>query len=497
VTLCSSTTAAESRCVIAPDRAFLGHPKGLGVLALTEACERFSYYSMQSLLVLYMANHLLKPGRIDHVLGFEWLRHAVYGDLGGQPLASAIFGTYGALVYAAPVAGGLLADRLLGRRRTIILGAVLMSLGHLLMAFEAAFLLALLCLLLGVGAFKGNIASQVGELYAPDDRRRASAFQIFYVGLSLGVIAAPLVSGTLGERLGWHYGFAAAGLVMIASLAVYLGGKQWLPSDARSRKPCPEAPRKLSREDWRALAALLLLVPVLALALLPNQQIFNTYLLWADAKFDLTFFGRRLPTTWLITLDVAVSFGMLLGLSVFWRRWGFRHHEPDEVGKMILASFFSIAGSLCLAAAAFQHDAAGARIGLFWPLMFHLLNGIAFAQILPIGLAVFSKVAPKAVNATALGFYYLAFFLANALAGWVGTFYATLPTPIFWLIHAASAAGGLLGFLLFRRGRFEGPPGRRSARALPSRQTAEARGPILAPLRLGEDDEGGLRRGAQ
>jgi POT family proton-dependent oligopeptide transporter len=325
------------------DRAFLGHPRGLGYLAFSEGCERFSYYSMQSLLVLYMVNHLLKPGSMDRIIGFAWFRDNFYNGLHGQPLASAIFGTYTALVYGTPILGGFLADSWLGRRRTIILGAVLMSLGHFLMAFEPAFLLALLCLVLGVGAFKGNIASQVGALYGPADLRRAMAFQIYYVAINVSVIAGPLVSGTLGEKVGWHYGFGAAGVMMVIGLAIYLSGQKWLPSDARAAAAARAevAPRiRLRREDWPAVIALILLIPVLAVALLTNQQIFNTYLVWADQQFDLTFFGTRVPTTWLVTLDAIVSFSMLVAVAAFWRLWGRKRREPDEIIKMIIGIVF-------------------------------------------------------------------------------------------------------------------------------------------------------------
>src|SRR6478752_6473775 len=130
------------------DRAFLGHPKGLGYLGFTEACERFSYYSMQTLLVLYMVNYLLVPGRMENVIGLEWLNRHVYPGLEGQPLASAIFGTYTALVYLTPILGGIIADKFLGRNTTLIIGGVLMAIGHFLMAIEPAFIFALLSLLL-------------------------------------------------------------------------------------------------------------------------------------------------------------------------------------------------------------------------------------------------------------------------------------------------------------------------------------------------------------
>ena len=219
-------TAAEAMPELdapAHDRAFLGHPKGLGYLSFVEGCERFSYYSMQSLLVLYMTKYLLLPENIGNVAGLDWLRSWHYEGLEGQPLASAIFGDYTSLVYLTPILGGLIADRWLGRRVTLILGGVVMALGHFLMAFEGMFLLALISLIVGVGLFKGNIASQVGELYGPNDLRRAMAFQIFYIAINVSVIAAPLISGTLGEKVGWHYGFGTAGVVMVAGLLLING----------------------------------------------------------------------------------------------------------------------------------------------------------------------------------------------------------------------------------------------------------------------------------
>src|SRR5215218_9208075 len=246
------------------DRAFIGHPKGLGFLAFTEACERFSYYSMQTLLVLYMVNYLLVPGRIQTVIGLEWLQAHVYGGLEGQRLASAIFGTYTALVYFTPIFGGIHADRVLGRTHTLILGGLLMALGHFLMAIESAFVFALFALLLGVGAFKGNIASQVGALYRPNDLRRAMAFQIFYIFINISVIVAPLVSGTLGQKVGWHYGFGCAGIVMVLGLITFLTGRRWLPPDALPRRAEGQQREKLSREDWMCVLYLVILIPVMA-----------------------------------------------------------------------------------------------------------------------------------------------------------------------------------------------------------------------------------------
>ena len=432
------------------DRAFLGHPKGLGYLAFTEAFERFSYYGMQALLVLYLVNYLLLPQNVGNVAFFDSFRR-LYGDLDGQPLASAIVGTYFASVYLTPIFGGLLADRVLGKRRTVLIGAITMSAGHFLMAFEVSFLFALLCLILGSGMLKGNIASQVGSLYKPEDLRRADAFQIFYLAINAGVIAAPLIVGTLGEKIGWHWGFGAAGVGMLVATAIYIAGQKHLPKEhfeVRGRQERAAAP-KLTRADWIATVALILLIPVMAVAIVPNNQIFNAYLVWGDQQFNLVFRGEKLPTTWLVTLDAIVSVSFLAGVAVFYRWYGKRRPEPDELTKIIIGSAFSIAGMLCLFLAAWTQD-PGEKIGLFWPVMFHLLNSIGFAHMLPVSLALFAKLAPKAINATVIGLYYLAFFAGNSLVGWVGGFLETMPATEFWLLHAGFAAGSGAVFVFFK-----------------------------------------------
>jgi proton-dependent oligopeptide transporter, POT family len=434
----------------ADDRAFLGHPKGLGYLAFTEAWERFSFYGMQALLVLFMTKQLLLPGHVENIAFFKPFS-ALYGGLEGQALASAIFGTYAALVYLTPILGGFLADRVLGKRRTILLGAITMSLGHFLMAFEAAFLFALLCLVLGCGMFKGNIASQVGSLYRAEDLRRADAFQIFYLAINAGVIASPLIVGTLGEVYGWHYGFGAAGVGMLIGLGIYVAGQKYLPAEdfLPQHAATAAATPKLQKSDWPALFALLLLIPVLALAIVPNNQIFNAYLVWGDSQFDLVWMGQKMPTTWLVTLDAIVSVSFLAIVALFYRWYGKRFREPDEVSKIIIGSAFSVLGMLCLVTAA-ATQGAGEKIGLFWPVAFHILNSIGFAHMLPVSLALFAKVAPKAVNATVIGLYYLAFFSGNAIVGWMGGYYDRMDTPTFWMLHAGVAAFSGLCFFVFK-----------------------------------------------
>jgi len=444
------TAEADSR----HDRAFLGHPIGLAYLAFTEAWERFSYYGMQTLLVLYMTRQLLLPGHVEHIAGFAGFRalfeHTYGHALTTIALASAIFGLYTGLVYLTPLGGGLLADRWLGRTRTVTLGALLMAAGHFLMAFDVSFLPALLCLLIGVGCFKGNLASQIGALYAPDDLRRADAYQIYYLFISGSVIVAPLVTGTLGENYGWHYGFGAAGIGMLIGLVIYRIGRRWLPADGRAAGPNTMAKVRLIPREWRVVLVLILLLPVLTIGTAGNQQIFNAYLLWVPDHINLVFFGHQMLTTWLITVDATVSILGLLGVMAFWRWWSKFLQEPSEIEKIAIGFVFCVAGQLSLVAAA-AISASGQKAGVGWVLGFEVMNSIGFANVLPVGLALFARAAPKSISGLMVGVYFLHLFAANNLVGWLGGLLERLPGTQFWGLHAALAAvAALLTFVAAR-----------------------------------------------
>src|ERR1700733_8008900 len=210
------------------DRLVLGHPKGLFYLAFTEAWERFSYYGMTALLALYMIDRLLLPGHVEHVAGFEALRGALEffaGPLSNQALAARIVGLYTGFVYFTPLLGGMIADRWIGQRNAVVLGAVSMSAGHLAMAFDQSFLVALLLLVVGCGFLKGNISTQVGTLYADDDSAgRTRGFSIYSIGINVGAVAGPLLCALLAQLYGWHAGFGLAGVLMLLGLATYLAG---------------------------------------------------------------------------------------------------------------------------------------------------------------------------------------------------------------------------------------------------------------------------------
>ena len=429
------------------DRAFLGHPRGLGFLAGLEGWVGFSYYGMQSLLALYMASYLLTPGHIEHIAGFGAFRallQVFYGHNTGKALASNITGFYGFLAFGMPLLGGLVADRLLGRTRSIVLGAVLMTIGHFLMAFDVSFVVALLCIVMGAG-LAGVLKAQVGGLYAPADARRAEAFQIYSLAVQVAVIAAPIVCGYLGEKIAWHWGFGAAGIGMTLGLIVYLSGLRWMPPDPVIKRQGHVERPKMTLREWRTVGVLVLLVPILAVAFIGNNEIFNGYLLWGEANFQLKFGGQIMPVSWLISLDAIVSVGTTLAVVFFWRWWGMRWREPDEIVKIGVFSFIAAAAPLVLALASIQ-TAGGHKVGLAWGLGFHIVNDIAFAGMYPVGMALFSRAAPPAVNATVLSCFTFCVALSNLLVGRLASMLDTMSGFSFWGMHAVLIA--IAGVLL-------------------------------------------------
>ncbi len=444
----------------AKPREFLGHPFGLIYLVFAEAFERFSYYGMRALLTLYLAQQLLLPGHIEKVLGFVPFRgflEGLYGhhlDVAG--LTSAIVGLYG-LTYLTPLMGGVIADALLGRRATVTLGASVMVLGHFLMAFEQSFLLALVLILFGVGCFKGNISSQVGQLYGPGDVRAGTAFQIFYLVFNTAVIVAPIVCGTLGQKVAWHWGFGAAGISMLFGLIVYLSGAKYLPPEKPRGKAAADAPPPvpLNGRDWGLIVVLLVLLPLLAASLVMNEQIFNNYITWGNDNFNLHLLAWDVPSSWLVSLDATCSMVFLSGSILFWKWWSMNWKEPNELTKIAFAGIFTAIAPLALVAASMTVH-PGHKASLWWAILFELFNDIGFANLVPVSLALFARVAPRQVNGTMIGVYMLTFFGADTVAGFVGQYMAPLGPTNFWWLHVAIVGGAAVGLILYWRlfGRF-------------------------------------------
>jgi POT family proton-dependent oligopeptide transporter len=438
------------------DRAFFGHPRGLGYLAFTEVWVAFSYYGMQSLLVLYMTGYLLQPGHVQHILGFGQFRAfltPLYGPVTGQALASAITALYGALAFGTPLLGGVIADRWLGRTRSIIVGSVLMTLGHFLMAFDVSFLIALLCLVTGTG-LAGVMKAQVGGLYSTEDLRRADAFQIYTLVVQLAVIVAPIVCGGLGEKVAWHWGFGAAGVGMSFGLIIYLSGLRWMPPDPKAKGAVKVERPPMTLHDWRTVGVLALLVPVFALTFVGNQEIFNAYLLWGRDHYQLVFFGQTMPVSWLLSIDAIVSSVTLLIVVIFWRWWAKRWREPDEIVKAGIGALIAAGGPLVLAAASL-HAVGGHKVGLAWGLGFHIINDLGFAMLYPVGMALFSRAAPPALGATVINSFTFAIFLSNLATGRLAGLLDKMPGSAFWTMHAVLVAiAGVLLLVcgwLFRR----------------------------------------------
>jgi POT family proton-dependent oligopeptide transporter len=431
----------------------LGHPRGLVYLCVSEAWERFSYFGMQSLLVLYMTHQLLLPGHVEHVAGFPVFRAAieqVTGPLSTLALASQIFGLYTGLVYLTPLLGGLLADRWLNRTATITIGALLMAMGHFLMAFEAVFLLAIVLLLVGVGCFKGNIASQVGELYDRGDLRRATAFQAFQFSITSAVIVSPLVCGTLGEKVGWHYGFGAAGVGMLIGLALYLHGRPWLPTPQRFADG--GARPSLSASDWKKLAPLIALLPLVAGAMVGNQQMFNAFVVWGEQNFDLRLLGYEMPVTWLLSFDAVISALCILASIAFWRAFARRWREPQDLTKIAIGAAIMALAPLLLSMAGLRQEMTGQRISVLWGLAFEVVNEAGFAMLVPIALSFYSRMAPEALQGVTVAMFYVNSFLCNLVVGRLGGLLEQMTAARFWLLHAVivGVSAGLLVMVAMR-----------------------------------------------
>jgi POT family proton-dependent oligopeptide transporter len=444
---------AEQSSRFFPRRDIFGHPRGLTFLFATEMWERFSYYGMRALLVLYMVKYLLLPGHAESVIGLDALKHALewfLGPLGTQPFSSHIYGLYTGLVYLTPLLGGILADRLLGQHRTIILGATLMALGHFMMAFEPLFLFALTLLILGNGAFKPNISAQVGSLYAPGDRRRDRAYSIFYVGINVGAFLAPLVCGTLGEELGWHYGFTAAGIGMTLALLIYLRALPTLPPDELQRAKSEHVYNKpLDRNEWRGILALIALFVPTAFFWATYEQQGNTIVLWADDHTDryinLLFWRGEIPITWFQAFNPFLIFAFTPFVVGLWARQAKRGTEPSTVIKMSLGCFGVTLANLIMAGAAW--NAAGDEASWLWLLGYFVVITIGELYLSPIGLSLVSKVAPARLVSMLMGFWLAASFAGNFIAGWLGSFWSEMDKLTFFLMIAGIAA--IAGAVIF------------------------------------------------
>jgi POT family proton-dependent oligopeptide transporter len=360
-------------------------------------------------------------------------------------LASQINGLYTGFVYFTPVFGGWLADRFIGRRNAVVAGAILMSAGHIAMAFDASFLLALLLLIVGCGLLKGNISTQVGELYPEDDHAgRTRGFSIFSIGINVGAVAGPLACGLLAQIYGWHAGFGLAGILMLMALVTYLVGYRYLQEGTRAhRAAAVDAP--LVRRDWMTIGALIVVMALTVPHSIAYYQNANIALIWISANVNLNVLGFHIPVAWFNSIDSFVSIISVPPLFALWRYQSRRGGEPGEIVKIATGAFIAAAANLVLVVAC----VLGGRPSGIFPVVYDVLLGVAFLYYWPTLLALVSRAAPQRVKATMMGSAFLSLFLANITLGWLGSYYEHWSPAEFWAMNVAiPAAGGALALLL-------------------------------------------------
>lgn len=400
----------------ASDKTWFGQPRGLTILFLTQMWELFSYYGMRTLLVYYMTKQLLFA----------------------QEKASLIYGVYTAMAYFTPILGGAVADRWLGKRNAVVLGGSIMAVGHFFMAFEPAFYLALATIALGNGLFLPSLPSQINDLYAADDPRRGRAYNVYYVGLNIGAMLAPLVCGTLGELYGWHYGFGAAGIGMFLGLMIYLWGRRYLPAEARrDRVPAAATPAE-ERAGRRRIWWLLLGVGIAATIFRgAYEQVGNTLPLWIDGGVDRAWGAMTIPMTWFQSLNPLLVVSLTPLLLLHWRRRAEAGRETSPAMRMAIgAAIVAVAYALLALLAAIAGDA---RVGWIWLVAFFVVLTVGELYILPTGLGLFARMAPPRLGATTVASWFLAIFSGSLLAGVVGMLWSRASHAGFFLLLSGLA----------------------------------------------------------
>jgi proton-dependent oligopeptide transporter, POT family len=430
--------------------------------------ERFSYYGMRGLLKLYMVNYLFVSTRTVLQGGTEtisgdpssvWLwdtLRPIIMSLGGsdvQGQASVIYGWYTGLVYATPLLGGILADRWLGQRRTVYVGGILMAVGHFVMAFEDSFFLALGLIILGNGAFKPNISTQVGRLYPEGDPRRDGAYTIFYMGINLGAFICNFICGTLAAVYGWHYGFGAAGIGMCLGLVVYAIGQSYLAPD--TLKPRTEAGAQekhpVTSDEWSRMGALVALCALNIVFWAVYEQQGNTMQTWADEQTMWpVVLGFQVPSTWYQSVNPLCIILFAPALDMFWRWQAQRGTEPTSVTKMAIGCFI-LGFSFIIMVIGAQFVPDGTKGSLFWPVAATVMLTVGELYLSPIGLSLVTKVSPVRFVSMMMGMWFLSSFLGNILSGQIGVLYTQIPKEAFFGLLMALGVGAGVAIALFNR----------------------------------------------
>jgi len=453
---------------LADTRGWGGHPRGLSTLFFTEMWERFSYYGMRAFLILYMTTPAAAGG-----LGFDVQR------------AGSIYGTYTGSVWLATIGGGVLADRLLGAYRSVLLGGIIIALGHFTLAFKALpfFYSGLGLIVIGTGLLKPNATTMLGSLYDEQDARRDAGFSIFYMGINLGAFIGPLIAGALAQRVDWHLGFACAGIGMTVGLIQYVVSRDRLrPAAGRiagfhragaGGAPAPAAPPAagpanirasgpgvtpggmgarlgFTPAEWKRMAAVLVFFAFAALFWAAYEQSASTLNLFVDRYADRTLFGWTVPSSWFVSIQA--MFVILLSplFAWLWVRLGPR--EPSTPAKfawgllLVGASFV-----LLLPAGALAQSAEGARVSALWLFGAYFLQVLGELCLSPVGNSVVTKLAPARIVGMMMGLWFLSIAAGNKLAGWLAGFSASIPlTTLFGSVAGVTIGAALVLFLIVR-----------------------------------------------
>jgi POT family proton-dependent oligopeptide transporter len=386
-------------------------PAGLFLLFGVEMWERFSFYGMRALLVLYLVD--------AHHGGMGW----------GKETSQKLYGWYNFLVYLLPVAGGYLADRFIGTHRSMLIGAVIIACGHFCLAVPAPgmFFLGLGLIILGTGFFKSNVSTMVGQLYRQDDPRRDGGFTIFYMGVNLGALIGPLVCGTLAEspRFGWHWGFGAAGVGMVLGLVMYLTLKaRYLPgiglrphaTAAPGAAAPPARARAFTQDERRHVLALVVIYFFIIFFWTAFEQAGSSMNLFAAERTRLAFGSFTIPAAWFQSINPAV---ILLFAPVFaaaWDRLALKGRDPSTPAKMSVGLVLVGAGFIFMVVGARASD-GGARVSPAWLVGAYTLHTFGELCLSPIGLSLVSRMAPKGHTSVFMGLWFVATAFAELLAG--------------------------------------------------------------------------------
>ena len=414
---------------------WFGHPRGLSTLFATEMWERFSFYGLKALLILFMTAAVTQGG-----LGFTDQR------------AGNVIGWYGFGVYASAIFGGLAADKVLGQYRSVLTGGIIIALGHFSMAVPTVptFYLGLCLIVVGTGLLKPNASTMVGALYDREDARRDAGFSIFYVGINVGAFVAPLVVGTLGQKVNWHVGFACAGVGMIIGLIQYVAGRpRLMPALERLGQTDTHAARssepwwRFQRDEWGRVAAIAVLFVFSSIFWGAFEQASSSLNLFADRLTRNTAFGYNFPSTWYQALNsMFMIFGLAPLIGWFWIRLGAR--QPSSPVKFALGLFFVGLGFVLIVPAA-RMTQQGVLVSPWWLIGLYFLHTIGELCLSPVGLSIVTKLAPPRIVGAMMGLWFLSIAVGNKLAGMAGGLFETLPLPkLFGAVAGVAFAAALI-----------------------------------------------------